>query len=165
MIKIIPLTKENSKQAAKLATRVFPYAAPYVRLSYWAVRNRNTPLVKLAFCVGRINALLDHWIAVDENNEVLGTIGLYTYRKDAQEAAWLTWYCVTPAARGQGLGKQLIAHAADHARALGKTYLRLYTSTDPNEAAAQIVYEKAGLAITREKRTLGTTLLYREMTL
>ncbi|MCL2445574.1 MAG: GNAT family N-acetyltransferase [Oscillospiraceae bacterium] len=162
MMKIIALTHENARPAAKLAAQVFPYAAPYVRLSYWAVRSRNNPLVKLSFRIGRINALLDHWVAVNEHNEVIGTVGLYTYRKDAHEAAWLTWYCVAPQARGQGLGKELIAHAAQHARELGKTYLRLYTSTHPNEAAAQMVYEKAGLAQTHQKRVPGTTLIYRE---
>jgi len=164
-INIVPLTRENTPKAAALAVQVFPYDKRYVRLSYWAVSNLSNPLVRLVLRVGRINALLDHWAAVDEQGEVVGTIGLYTYRKDAHEAAWLTWYCVAPAARGHGLGKRLIAHAADRTRAMGKTYLRLYTSTDPNEAVAQHVYEKAGLALTHKKRVPGTTLLYREMKL
>ncbi|MFN3483771.1 MAG: hypothetical protein ACK4YX_12200, partial [Rhabdaerophilum calidifontis] len=58
---------------------------------------------------------------------------------------------------------------AAEARASGRRFLRLYTSTDPNEAAAQGLYEAYGLRVVRMRRPLlwrlvgsRAALLYRE---
>ena len=162
MIQIVPLEQLNHRHVAKMAAGVFPYARAYVHFSYWAAKHRNKPLIKLGMRLSSIAALLDHWVAVNEHGDILGTIGLYTYKKDAHEAVWMTWFCVSPSARGQGLGKKLIAHAAEQARAFGVPYFRLYTSTDENEAAAQIVYEKNGFKLIDQKKKLSWTKLYRE---
>ena len=165
MIEIVPMQAHMRKPAARLAARVFSYAAPYVRLSFWAQKNREKPVVKLGLRLSSIADLLEQWVAVNERGDVVGTIGLYTYKKDAHEAVWMAWFCVDPAARGQGIGKRLIACASEHARARGARYFRLYTSTMPNEAAAQIVYEKHGFRLTHEKRRPFCKILYRELKL
>ena len=51
------------------------------------------------------------------------------------------------------------------ARAQGKKYFCLYTSTLPNEAAAQGLYEKYGFRVTKEKNRLFYKMLYRELAL
>jgi GNAT superfamily N-acetyltransferase len=53
--------------------------------------------------------------------------------------------CVTPQRRGQGVGKDLLEFTIAMARSQGKRWLRLYTSTDPIEKVAQVLYERYGL--------------------
>ena len=72
---------------------------------------------------------------------------------------------IMPEYRGQGIGKQLIEFSIEAARGYGKKYLRLYTSTDPNEAAAQFLYEKYGFRVFRVERKYWGALLYRERVL
>jgi ribosomal protein S18 acetylase RimI-like enzyme len=85
---------------------------------------------------------------------VLGVIGLYARTEDRHEANWLGWFCVAPEARGLRLGQHLLDHAVAEARTTGRRLLRLYTSSDPNEDAAQIVYERNGFRVVRRYRPL-----------
>lgn len=82
---------------------------------------------------------------VDESRTVLGTTGLYRYNKDAEGAVWVAWFCVDPKARGHGIGQALIERTVARARDAGFDRVRLYTSTSPNEEAAQRLYAKNGL--------------------
>ncbi len=106
------------------------------------------------------------WVAVDEADRVLGTVGLY---ETGDGVLWLGWFCTAPEARGRGVGRRLLNHAIDTARSEGQSSLRLYTSTDPNEAAAQILYERMGSRVTTRMRPFlwrlvgaSTEILYRE---
>jgi len=94
-----------------------------------------------------------------------GITGLYTCPQDEDEADWLSWFCVDPAQRGQGIGGKLLAFSIEEARGRGKQFLRLYTSDDPNEAEAQGLYEKFGLRVVREEKVRTHTLIYRELRL
>lgn len=62
---------------------------------------------------------------------------MYRYKKDADEAVWVGWFCVDLKARGHGIGQALIEHTVARACDVGFDRIRLYTSTDPNEEAAQ----------------------------
>jgi RimJ/RimL family protein N-acetyltransferase len=93
---------------------------------------------------------------------VLGTTGLYQYKRDAQEAVWVGWFCVDPKARGKGIGQKLIEHTICLAVQAGFRRVRLYTSTDPNEEAAQRLYEKNGFKEISRKKGLFATKLFRE---
>ena len=84
---------------------------------------------------------------------------------DATEAVWVAWFCVDPKARGRGIGQALIDHTVSRARNAGFNRIRLYTSTDPNEAAAQRLYEKNGFKEIRRKKGMFTTTIFREKTL
>jgi RimJ/RimL family protein N-acetyltransferase len=106
---------------------------------------------KVAFCV-----------YIDETGAVLGTTGLYQYKRDAQEAVWVGLFCVDPKARGKGIGQKLIEHTICLAVQAEVRCVRLYTSTDPNEEAAQRLYEKNGFKEISRKRGLFTTRIFRE---
>jgi len=153
------------KQAVKLASKVFPYRALSVHLSFWAYGHQGNPIVSELMRLAGYVPPIDYWVALDENNEVIGTTGIYTYKKDSREAVWMAWFCVDPAHKGQGIGKRLLEHSIAMARAQGKQYFRLYTSTLPREAAAQRLYEKYNFKITKKKNRVFYQLLYRELAL
>ena len=97
-------------------------------------------------------SLLKYWVAVNNNGDVCGICGLYTYKNDEHEAVWLGWFCVSQNLRGQGIGQKLIEYSIAEARKYNKKYFRLYTSTDPNEAAAQSLYEKYGFKVVKQEK-------------
>jgi ribosomal protein S18 acetylase RimI-like enzyme len=110
--------------------------------------------------------ILDFWGAVDSQTKaLLGTTGLYLYNRDASDAVWLAWFCVATEARGKGIGSRLLDFSIDRARNSGRKYLRLYTSDDPREAAAQRLYESRGLSVVRRNKRLFYTKIYRELSL
>ncbi len=148
--------------AIALVRSVFPRMSPFEHLSFIAIRNPQSLAGRLLLFLGGIKDILAFDVLVDEAGAVLGTTGLYRYQKDAQEAVWLSWFCVAPQARGQGLGQALLAHTVAKAQKAGFNTIRLYTSTDPNEAAAQRLYEKNGFHIVKRCPGVGGTILFRE---
>ena len=92
----------------------------------------------------------------------MGTTGLYRYKRDHEDAVWVAWFCVDPESRGQGIGQMLIDHTIATALDAGFDRIRLYTSTDPNEEAAQHLYVKNGFHEIGRKRGLFTTTIFRE---
>ncbi|KKM26511.1 hypothetical protein LCGC14_1584000 [marine sediment metagenome] len=109
---------------------------------------------------------VSYWIAI-EGVQVIGVTGLYAKSEDELEAYWLAWFCVDLMRRRQGLGWSLIQFSMDLAQSEGKRYLRLYTTTAPNEAAAQILYRKLGFKLTHTEPDPGTpyNLLHKELDL
>lgn len=116
-----------------------------------------------------------YWVAQEPmSRKVIGVSGLFSMSHDAEEAAWLAWYCVHPDFRGKKVGSRLLDLSIEEARKLGKKYLRLYTSNSPIEKTAQDVYEKRGLKLVEfegiEDRSSPdnidkVTVLYRQMEL
>jgi len=162
MIRIIEAEKIMLPKAEKLIKEVFPWMDISEKMSFWMFRNRNSLLARAIMRLGGLSALSGMWIAVNEAGDVCGTTGFYTCTKDEDEAYWLSWFCVCPTQRGQGLGKRLLEFSIDKARADGKKFLRLYTSDDDNEAEAQGLYEKYGFVVTKEEKLKYYTLIYRE---
>lgn len=107
---------------------------------------------------------LFYYIARSSDGKILGTVGLYTEIKDAKDADWLGWFCVAKDSRRTGVGRALLQKMINRATERGKTFLRLYTSHAPDEAAAQILYEKMGFDITGEEDVewFPHRLVYRE---
>ncbi|MCA1999659.1 MAG: GNAT family N-acetyltransferase [Hyphomicrobiales bacterium] len=162
-IVIEPFSEARRRAAIELVDRIFPAQDPTERLSLRVFQTRWEWLLRLdGTRYGRF------WLAVAEER-VVGMVGLYAQVADRHEANWLGWFCVAPERRGCGLGRRLMDLALAEARASGRRFLRLYTSTDPNEAAAQGLYEAYGLRVVRMRRPLlwrlvgsRAALLYRE---
>jgi GNAT superfamily N-acetyltransferase len=165
-IRIQLLETDLVPAARKLVQRVFSWQSPFERMSFFAFAHRRSPLMQRVMAFAGVSEILNLWIAVDHPAErVVGTTGLYTYLRDAAEAVWLAWFCVAPEARGKGIGSHLLDFSIAEAQKTGRRYLRLYTSDDRREAAAQRLYESRGLRIVGRKRRLFHTEIYRELLL
>jgi GNAT superfamily N-acetyltransferase len=141
---ILQLTGETLANAATLADRTFHYVtgtkpsesiASYLdKTAYSALYPERTP--QSQFFVAEKN--------VGGEQCVVGTIGIYEMKHDAYEASYVGWFCVSPSARGTGIGTKLLARVIAEARRQGKKYLRLDTSTHPAEESANRLYIKYG---------------------
>ena len=161
---IEPLSWKNLRSALNLLNRVFSREAQG--------GERPAIFFTASICsVGRLllkwkgYTFIQYWVARDsETGAVIGTVGIYT-KADDDEAYWGGWMCVDPKARGKSLGMALSYRAMVEAGKRGdRKYVRLYTSTDPNEAAAQVMYEQMGLTVYKEEDEPGTGYkrLYRQ---
>ena len=114
----------------------------------------------------RVLFRLNYWVLLDETNKVIGVTGLYAFKETLDEV-WLAWYCLDPEVRGQGLGRKLLLWTMDKARLEGYSIFKLYTSTDPNEAAAQKLYESLGLKVVKEEKDSESpyNIMYRQVKL
>lgn len=132
MIKIIPLSHETLNDAIVLIESIFPYRPDQKNARY----NLTDSLVKLK--TGKT-----YWIAVNEDNKVVGITGLYDDYRD-RTVVWLGWYGVHPEYRKQGIGSMLLQFAIDEAKRRGFSLLKLYTSSDKNERDSHSLYRKFG---------------------
>lgn len=85
-----------------------------------------------------------HYVAAGAD-EVLGYAGLWLVPPDAD----VQTLAVAPAAQGRGLGRELLAHLIDTARARGCRRLQLEVRAD--NAAAIALYESAGFGTVRRR--------------
>jgi ribosomal protein S18 acetylase RimI-like enzyme len=136
--------------------------SPIERFSFIAIRRPDNFTSRLLMFLAGVKDLIAFDVYVDEVELVLGTTGLYRYKKDFDRAVWLAWFCVDPKARGRGIGQALLDHTVARARDAGFSLMRLYTSTDPNEASAQRLYERNGFMEVGRKRGLHSTTVFRE---
>lgn len=159
---IIACSDELMGQAESLVRSVFRSMTPLERFSFVAIRRPQSIAGRLLMFLGGVKDKVAFDVFVDDAGLVLGTTGLYRYRRDPDHAVWLGWFCVDPKARGRGVGQALIEHTVARARGAGFALIRLYTSTDPNEAAAQRLYERNGFMEVGRKKGLLSTTLFRE---
>lgn len=165
-MRIEPVTRESLGAARALITRVFSYDALLVRCWFFALNRGETLLGRAVRRLSGIKEFLELWVALDDDGSVVGTTGLYRKRSDADEAVWLSWFCVAPEHRGRGIGGRLLDFSIERARRTGARHLRLFTSSVPAEALAQRLYESRGL-VTYKSRGLGAgyRIMWRELTL
>ena len=71
---------------------------------------------------------------------------------------WIENVAVRPELQGQGLGRRLLAHAEELARAARRTELRLLTNGD--FAANIALYERSGYVVTSREPFMGGTTVY-----
>ncbi|MBI2068852.1 MAG: GNAT family N-acetyltransferase [Candidatus Yanofskybacteria bacterium] len=164
MLKFEPLSERNIEEATELAHSVFPEDAKKERKPGDAYRASLEPRKYLDFYKqeGYNLLLLEYYIAREPSDKIAGVTGFYQRDIDPKDIAWLGWYCVDPQFRGKGYGREILEWTIDKAKEKGFTVLKLWTTTDPNEAAAQILYEKLGFTVVREEDSEGYRTLYRE---
>ena len=147
-----------------MAAGVFPYIAPYVRLVFWTYRNKNNITKRILWILG-VREQINYWAAVNEQEKIIGTIGLYSNINDRHESVWMAYFCVDPGFRRQGIGRKLVEHAIEQARTIGVPYFRLYSSTLRNESASHSLYHEHGFRIVKTKHKLFYKLLYMQLDL
>lgn len=104
----------------------------------------------------------------NDKSEIVAITGLYNEKdKHDEDEVWLGWFGVIPECRGMGIGREVLEWSIKEARQLGYKKLRLWTTTYPDEANAQELYEKVGLKIFHKEKYLNTEYekLYREIVL
>lgn len=166
-VRIVPLTAENLPKAIEAGKDGFRYGMGFLNPAADFRASLTPMLTKMHAGQREMNAR--YFLAVDKENRVLGTTGLYQTAKDQGEALWVGWMSVRPAFRGKGIGQKLVDFSVDEAKKQNVDYLRLYTSTYKGERAAQPLYEKAGFKVVGEmKHELpipGLKYLFRELPL
>jgi GNAT superfamily N-acetyltransferase len=85
------------------------------------------------------------WL-VDHEEDVAGSIGIVA---GDNGAAQLRWFLLAPALRGKGLGRKMIDHAVEFARAAAYDSIFLWTVRGLDAAAA--LYQQAGFVLSEEK--------------
>jgi GNAT superfamily N-acetyltransferase len=157
-----PLSRSRLKEASLLGAKVFPNHAKEIRAAY----ERSLDPEKKYLEERR---LLQYYMAVDlDTNKIVALTGLYNRREYEEGEVWLGWFCADPEIRGQGIGRRTLEWTMNKARELGYKKFRLYTSTDPNEAVAQHLYESVGLQIYKRESNKDypdEEILYREVNL
>ncbi len=151
-IKIEPLSKRTLEPAIKLLNSIFHYEKEIPQVSLHA--SLNPEPYRKYLNEWKIPELR-YWVALSKSGKVIGTVGLYSYKKGRKEASWVGWFSVSPKYRKHGIGTKLLDFAIYNAKLTGKKYLRLYTTTNPNELAAHKLYEKTGFVKTGEEPQKG----------
>jgi GNAT superfamily N-acetyltransferase len=159
---IISCTDELMRDAESLVKSVFPSMTPLEQMSFIAIKRPESLGGRLLMWLAGVKSKVAFDVYIDNTGAVLGTTGLYQYDKDAHEAVWVAWFCVDPKTRGKGIGQKLIEHTILIAAQAGFRRVRLYTSTDPNEEAAQRLYEKNGFKEISREKGLFATKIFRE---
>lgn len=166
-MRIIPLSKDNLEETIRLAHKVFPLDAVGENPPEKGFRKSLLPEEDWGYWKENKLARLNYWVLLDDSSDkIIGVTGLYAF-SDPKNEAWLAWFCLDSDARGRGLGRQLLEWTMTKAKEEGYSVFRLYTSTDPNEAAAQKLYKSVGLKVTEEKEDPDSEykILYRQRNL
>lgn len=158
---LVRLEKDMVPRAKELVDSVFIGQTPMERLSFRLYSRKGGLSYRIFSRLSGVD-LLDFWVAISDDGSVSGISGLYSIRKDRDEALWLSWYVVRPSERGRGLGATLLNKAIEEATNRGARFLRLYTSDseliDGGENA-QMMYERHGLSIKSQKRVIGGLII------
>ncbi len=165
MFQIQQLSQGYLQQARKLGDSVFYYEKVSPSVEIGANLNKKN---FQKFQIKYKNAIsTESYIALDDG-KVIGISGLYQVKEDSSEGVfWLGWFCIDPEHQGQGVGSMLLDYTIEQANKKNAQCIRLYTSTRPEEAKAQFLYEKKGFKVmSRETKPDGQyEIFYREKTL
>jgi len=161
-MEIVPLSKENWREASNLVVKVFksnPKDDDYP--PRWFKASLNPERYKELYKKFN-NKKIKYYVAVG-NKKIIGTTGFYVVEGD-NDSYWLGWWCVDPKYRGKGIGKRLLRFIINKAKKSNKKFLRLYTSNDKNEMLANKIYDKLGFKITKTEPRGGNLIYcYREL--
>jgi hypothetical protein len=141
-ISIEPLSRQTRKEATQLVDRVFPQQGMEPAWIAFRASLGEKPFVWLTRWAGV--DFLRYWVAL-YHGKVVGVTGIYTYNKD-RESIWGGWTCIDPeCSRGISRTGGLLFHKAyAEAKKTSRKYLKLYTSDDPAQTAANKIYAKVG---------------------
>jgi len=168
-IRIVELSEENVDETVKLIIEIFDNESSefdYPRKWLPASLHQDSEEIKELYKKsGTID--VEYYVAIDLNKKVVGVTGYYTRKADYKNTFWLGWFAVSKEYRGTGLARELLDLIIKKAKKAGMKYLKLYTSDDEVERAAQVFYEKVGLKIkSTEPDPEGDEMrIYREMEL
>lgn len=142
MLEAKVVTKNNFEQAIATQNAIFADAGKYDNGMIDILKGlSNQPDKEFNF--------IEHYLWEDQQ-QIVGFSGLYTYHNNPNNEAWLSWFGVMPDARKNGYGEQILNATKEIAKQKGFTTLRLYTSGKLYANACKL-YEKSGF--TGEKYT------------
>ncbi len=159
MTEIKPLSNETLEETIRLVGTHFSYSTlePYDE----AFRASLEPEKYQEFLKGINITDIKYVVAVEDNPEgnktLAGVTGLYhtTPEYDFYKAcipegvpidkiAWVGYTIVNPEFRGRGISRMLLEHIIDDARRSDHKLLRMWTTSKPDEATAQALYDSLG---------------------
>jgi ribosomal protein S18 acetylase RimI-like enzyme len=128
-------------EAGRVTERAYEEFKPAFDPDEWDEYARTLPLMAPRVEQGEL------LVAVDESDEVVGTVTLYLEPKPTSghwrdTDATLRFLAVEPGRRGEGIGAQLCAECLRRASEAGRTRLALQTT--PQMTAAIRMYEQLG---------------------
>jgi len=138
-MKVKPLSKENIEEAIQVAHKVFPSDAKEIDSPERAFRASLNPENDRSFFKEHNMKTLRYFV-VCSREKIIGTTGIYTLKTEPREISWLGWFGIDKKYRGKGLGKELLNWTLNKIKEEGGKTVRLYTTTDPNEAKEQKIY-------------------------
>lgn len=103
---------------------------------------------------------LNYWVSIDEDENVIGIIGLYTEVGDKPSNVWLGWYGIKKSYRGKHLGSKLLDFITNIAKEQGFKELHLYTTSYKENEDAVKLYERRGFTLYKEEKK-SKTLYYK----
>ncbi len=157
-----PISEARFDEALALALGVFPDHRQDIEAPYRSSMDPKHPYWKQ-------RRFVRYYVVIDtDTDKIVAVTGLYDRNEYPEDEIWLGWFATLPAVRGQGIGRKTLEWTMNKARELGYKKFKLYTSTDPNEAAAQNLYESVGLKIYKREPSEDypeEEILYRGMDL
>lgn len=93
-----------------------------------------------------------YWVAL-YHGRVVGLTGYYYKPEDRHEAVWGGWTVCDPKIKASASRAKMmmLQKTVIEARATGRKYLRLYTTTVPAEAQANHLYDRIGMKVYRSE--------------
>jgi len=158
---VLPLSEEHLDECLSIAANAFPNDdIELIKLELNAAIHPNRyekDLQKLGITKPR------YWVGVLDN-QIAGFVGM-NYQIDDPDIVWGGWMAArAPNAKVDMKIKMLFMwKLAFEARQTGRTYWRLYTSTHPNEKAANRLYDNVGMHVYKTVPQDDYDLLYREV--
>lgn len=145
MLPLEPLSPHSLSPALVLVAESFPTDLGY----QWAL-----PACAFPSELGNVRraaglSLARQWVMLGDEGEIPGTFGLYATDRDQRgenDFVILNWFCVHPALRGHGQGRQLWHEVVRAARDTGASRLIFYSSNEPEHLCAERLYLAAGCA-------------------
>jgi len=139
MINFEKITKSNLETAIKIQNSIFPKENGALNLKFSVDQD-----FMVKFYGGKYRETLDFWLCKNENEDIVGITGIYSYCGYLPDDAWLGWYGVLPEHRKRGYGEEILLLTMEKAKEMGFKNFRLYTDLIDNRDAVNL-YRKIGM--------------------
>ncbi len=154
-----PLSEDNIKEAVDVLHCIFPEDGKEAEKHYYQSLDPNDPSWKT-------HLFWRYYVVFDESrNKIIAITGFYNLAEHSQDEVWLGWYGVLPEARGHGVGRKVLEWTIQTAKENGFKKFRLWTTTSPDEAEAQKLYDSMGIKVWKNEKYKDSNYekLYREI--